>query len=511
MKRSWVRGKLFFSLLALGAVQVPAEPFEEPGAVVIAGAGDLCGPFCAQTAALLDAIDPDLVFTAGDNAYVSGSLAEYLASYDPFWGRFKGITRPSPGNHEYVTFNAQGYFDYFNGVGRSDGPAGERTKGYYSYDLGYWHLIALNSNLPMVLGSPQNQWLRADLAANTQPCTLAYWHHPLFSRGLHGNQPQVAPLWQALQDFQADLVLVGHDHNYQRFAPQTVNGVADAENGIRQFVVGTGGLSHYTFDRAAPNFEVGDDETFGVLELTLGATGYAWRFVPVAGKSFTDSGTGVCHKAPPPPSPGFVLSLSRQAVGIKQGGTATATVTVESENGFADPVELSVEGLPPGATAAFAPATVTPPPDGSVSATLTLRVAGQAALGRTVLDVRGEAGQLSALRRLRLLVRDGEPPGEPRGLTAVARSRRVNLFWARNRESDLAFYRVARATGGGAFAPIGEVTEPSFKDFQVSNLVTYRYRVTAVDTAGNESSPSAVVAATPAGGRRPDSAGETAD
>lgn len=491
-----MRRLLIVSLLAVAAVQSSAGPLEE-AVVVVAGAGDLCGPDCDQTAALLDEIDPAVVFTAGDNAYFTGSPAEYVASYDPYWGRFKSITRPSPGNHEYLTFNAQGYFDYFNGIGRADGPAGERTKGYYSYDLGRWHLIALNSNQPMALGTPQNLWLRADLLANTQPCTLAYWHHPLFSRGIHGNNPQVAPLWQALQDFQADLVVVGHDHNYQRFAPQTANGVADPA-GLRQFVVGTGGYSHYAFDRTAPNFEVGDDATFGVLELTLGATGYAWRFVPVAGKSFTDGGTGTCHKAePPPPPPGFSLLVSPQAVGVKQGGTATASVTVASSNGFSQAVELSVSGLPPGVTAAFSPPALTPPADGTVSATLTLGVSGGAALGRSVLDVRGLAGSLAAGRRLRLAVRDGVAPEAPRGLTAEARSRRVVLAWARNREPDLAAYRVARAAAGGPFVAVAEVVTPSFKDTRVSNDKTYRYRVTAVDAAGNESAPSAVALATP--------------
>lgn len=463
-------------------------------AVVIAGAGDLCGPHCARTAELLDAIDPDVVFTAGDNAYLTGSLAEYLAAYAPFWGRFKDITRPSPGNHEYLTLNAQGYFDYFNGIGQADGPAGERNKGYYSYDLGSWHLVALNSNLPMAVGSPQNLWLRADLAANEQPCTLAYWHHPLWSRGHHGNQPQVAPLWQALQEHRADLVVVGHDHNYQRFAPQTAQGVADAENGIRQFVVGTGGFSHYTFDRPAPNFELGDDETFGVLELKLGPAGYAWRFVPVAGKTFTDSGTGSCHKAPPP---GFTLTVSQQAVGVQQGGSAAATVTVASENGFAGPVALSLAGLPPGVTAAFAPASLTPPADGTASATLTLRVARQAGPGRSVLNVRGAAGGLTAVRRLRLLVRDGIAPAVPRRLTAEARSRRVHLAWFHNREPDLAGYRVERRTGSEPFAAIAEVTASFFRDTGVSHGKTYTYRVRAFDAAGNASAPSAAVAATP--------------
>jgi hypothetical protein len=488
-----MRRLLIVSLLAVAAVQSSAGPLEE-AVVVVAGAGDLCGPDCDQTAALLDEIDPAVVFTAGDNAYFSGSLAEYFANYDPHWGRFKNITRPSPGNHEYATPGASGYFDYFNGAGVSDGPAGERGKGYYSYDVGEWHVVALNSNFPMAVNTPQNLWLRQDLAATTKPCTLAYWHHPRFSRGIHGNHPQVEPLWQALQDFRADVIVVGHDHNYQRYAPQTANGVADAENGIRQFVVGTGGLSHYTFDRTAPNFEVGDDRTFGVLELTLSATGYAWRFVPVAGESFTDSGTGTCHKQKPP---GFTLALSRAAVSAAQGGDTAVTVTVTSNNGFAEAVELSVAGLPSGVSATFSPPAVTPPADGTASAVLTLEVAPSAAVGRSVLDVDGVAGSLGARRRLRLLVRDGIAPAVPRHLSAEARSRRVVLDWANNTEPDLAGYRVYRRAGPGPFAAIAEVSTSFFRDTRVSNGKTYTYRVTAFDAAGNASAPSAEVAATP--------------
>lgn len=483
-------------LLVAAAGQSPAEPVKE-AAVVVAVAGDLCGPDCDQTAALLDEIDPSVVFTAGDNAYDKGSLAEYLAKYDPHWGRFKSITRPSPGNHEYGTAGAAGYFDYFNGVGASHGPAGPRGKGYYSYDVGAWHLVALNSNLPMSSGSAQELWLRADLAANTKPCTLAYWHHPLFSRGIHGNQPQVEPLWQALEDFHADVIVAGHDHNYQRYAPQTAQGVADAENGIRQFVAGTGGFSHYPFDRAAANFEVGDDATFGVLELTLSATGYAWRFVPVAGESFTDAGTGTCHNREPP---GFSLSLSRPAISAPQGGGAEVTVTVASGNGFADEVELTVAGLPPDVTGTFSPPTLSPPPDGSVSAVLSFEVAESAAPGRSVLDVSGVTGSLDAGRRLRLLVRDGLAPAAPRRLSAEARSRRVVLDWANNSEPDLAGYRVYRRPRSGPFAIIAETSTSFFRDTRVSAGKTYTYRVTAFDAAGNESpasAPSGVVAATP--------------
>jgi hypothetical protein len=202
------------------------------------------------------------------------------------------------GNHEYITPGAAGYFDYFNGVGNALGRAGDRSKGYYSYDVGAWHLIALNSNCSPVggcgTGSPQERWLRADLAAHPKACTLAYWHHPRFSSGQYADNPALQPLWQALYDYRAEIVLNGHDHNYQRYALQDPAGRADA-NGIREFVVGTGGKNHYAADPPpVANREVADGQTYGVLKLTLHAQNYDWRFVPESG-SFTDSGSGSCR------------------------------------------------------------------------------------------------------------------------------------------------------------------------------------------------------------------------
>ncbi|UXI70274.1 discoidin domain-containing protein [Tahibacter amnicola] len=271
----------------------------EETSLVVAAAGDLCGS-CAQTAAVVDAIRPQAVIVAGDLAYDNGTLAEFQQRYAPNWGRFKAITRPSPGNHEYNTSGAKGYYDYFNGSGQFSGPAGDRDKGYYSYDLGEWHMVALNSNLPMSANSAQERWLRADLAANTKACTLAYFHHPLFTRGGHDNATATRPLWRALHDHRADVVVVGHDHSYQRYAPQNADGVADPANGIRQFLIGTGGAQPRAFTRNMPNFERGSDTTRGVMKFTLGARGYAWQFMPVAGSTFTDSGTATCHRAPPP-------------------------------------------------------------------------------------------------------------------------------------------------------------------------------------------------------------------
>jgi len=269
----------------------PPLPPPPPGSVVLVGAGDIAN--CSSsgdeaTALLLDNI-AGTVFTAGDNAYSNGSATDYSQCYDPTWGRQKARTRPAPGNHEYNTSGAAPYYAYF---GANAGPAG---LGYYSYDLGGWHLISLNSNIAMSAGSAQEQWLRADLAANTQQCVLAYWHHPRFSSGSHGSSTAPQPLWQALYDYNADLVISGHDHNYQRFAPQTPTGAADPARGIREFVVGTGGTSHYTFGTPIANTEAYNTDTYGVLKLTLSATGYSWEFIPVAGATYRDSGSGSCH------------------------------------------------------------------------------------------------------------------------------------------------------------------------------------------------------------------------
>jgi hypothetical protein len=243
------------------------------------------------TAKLLDSLAGKVV-TLGDNAYESGTASEFTNCYGPSWGRHKRRTRPAVGNHEYLTSGASGYFGYFGAT------AGNSKKGYYSYELGAWHIVALNSNCSQVggcgPGSPQVTWLRQDLKAHPTKCTLAYWHHPRFSFGNYGNDTLTQSLWQALYDNDAEIVLSGHDHNYQRW--KLLNGAADHDpNGIRQFVVGTGGKSHYGLKTPPANVEKSNDDTFGVLQLTLRATSYDWKFVPVAGKSFTDTGSTSCH------------------------------------------------------------------------------------------------------------------------------------------------------------------------------------------------------------------------
>ena len=258
------------------------------GSVVFVGAGDIGDDGNAETAKLLDRI-PGTVFTAGDNAYPDGSDSDYAQKYGPTWGRHRARTRPSPGNHEYRTSGATGYYKYF---GSSAGPS---NRGYYSYDLGDWHIISLNSNIDMSVGSAQEQWLRADLAANRKGCTLAYWHHPRFSSGKHGSSTKSKDVWQALYEAGAEVVIVGHDHNYQRFAPQTADGRRDDARGIRQFVAGMGGATHYAFSSPIANTEAYNVDTYGVLKLTLGDGTYSWEFIPVAGKTYRDAGSGSCH------------------------------------------------------------------------------------------------------------------------------------------------------------------------------------------------------------------------
>ena len=256
---------------------------------VLVGAGDIAS--CAYdddeaTAKLLDAIR-GVVFTAGDNAYEAGTPDQYTLCYKPTWGRQRSRTRPSPGNHDYR--NPDGYNGYFGAL------AGDSGAGYYSYDLGAWHIISLNSNISMAAGSAQEQWLRSDLSLHPAPCSLAYWHHPRFSSGEHGSSTAPQPLWQALYDANADVVISGHDHAYERFAPQTPEGTLDTARGIREFVVGTGGAEFYEFPSIRPNSEVRQNTTHGVIKLTLRAHGYDWEFVPVAGGTFRDSGSGTCH------------------------------------------------------------------------------------------------------------------------------------------------------------------------------------------------------------------------
>jgi len=298
-----------------------------PETPVIAASGDIaCDPSdsafnaglgtptrCRQGATSDLVTDESLsaVLILGDVQYADGTPEKFARSYDPSWGRVKDVTRPAIGNHEYWSAGATGYFDYFNGAGNPTGPAGDRSTGYYSYDIGAWHFVALNSNCSIVAcaaGSAQEQWLRADLAANASACTLAYFHHPRWSSSKYGSSTAVAPLVQALYDDGADVMLTGHAHLYERFAPQAPDGTADPADGIRQFVVGTGGKSLYDFGSTAPNSGMRQNWAYGVLNMTLRPNGYDWSFVAAPGAPFTDVGTDVCEGAyedqAPPTEPG---------------------------------------------------------------------------------------------------------------------------------------------------------------------------------------------------------------
>jgi hypothetical protein len=270
------------------------SPSPSGGDAILIGAGDIAD--CSldgdsATAALVEA-NPGAVFTAGDNVYPHGSADEFRDCYGPTWGRFLDRTRPAAGNHDWETKDVAGYLGYFGAVAAPNGTS------WYSYDLGTWHVVVLDSDCASVGGcaadSPQGRWLAADLKSSQAQCTLAIWHHPRFSSGEHGNDATVAPFWKALYDAGADLVINGHDHDYERFAPQDPDGREDRARGIRQFVVGTGGAALRSFPTSVPNSELRATVSHGVIRLVLHPTSYEWRFIPTAG-DFSDSGRGPCH------------------------------------------------------------------------------------------------------------------------------------------------------------------------------------------------------------------------
>jgi hypothetical protein len=261
----------------------PSEP-------VLVGAGDIAmcpGGSQSATAALLDQIG-GTVFTTGDNVYGGPTLLKYTECYGLTWGRHLHRTRPVPGNHDYESPGPLPYFAYF---GEAAGPEG---LGYYSYDVSNWHVVALNSQIAMQPGSAQYLWLQSDLAASQARCTVAYFHKPLFSSSNNGPTAAVRDLWRLLYDAGAEVILNGDEHVFERFAPQDPSGRLDTARGIRQFTVGTGGGELYGFRTPAVNSEV-RASVFGVLKLTLQSAGYTWQFVPIAGASFRDSGSGSCH------------------------------------------------------------------------------------------------------------------------------------------------------------------------------------------------------------------------
>jgi hypothetical protein len=288
------------------ALQVTATPSPSPSmtpteiAGVLIAAGDMveCGidpP--KQTASLVLQLiqeNPDAqVITAGDNEYEDGKAVEFRNCFDPSWGQFKARIHPSPGNHEYHTPNASGYFGYFGEA------AGDPQKGYYSFELGAWHIISINSNCGYIGGcgpdSDQIHWLQNDLLTHPNRCTLAYWHHPRWSSGAAGSNPGMDTLWKTLFENGADVVVNGHEHSYERFTPLNGRGEVDLENGLREFIVGTGGRAQRQFNRPIEGSEARSTGVFGVLEFHLFQSSYSWEFRPVEGEGNSDRGKGDCH------------------------------------------------------------------------------------------------------------------------------------------------------------------------------------------------------------------------
>jgi acid phosphatase type 7 len=326
LRRPGLRLALTISLasvaLALPASAQAADP-------VIAAAGDIaCGSFPTALGSCQQQATSDLllerpwtaVLALGDEQYPDGDVDLFQQFYEPTWGRVKAITHPVPGNHEYATPGAFGYFSYFGAA------AGDYSRFYYSFDLGNWHVIALNSNCAQVggcqPGSPEETWLRSDLAAHRNSCTLAYWHHPHFSSGGAGNDDRgvnpTGAFWDDLYAAGADVVLNGHDHGYERFAPQTPTAIADPAYGIREFVVGTGGRSHSTYPTLVPNSERRNGRSFGILQVGLHRASFYWRFVSVHGTAFTDTGRGRCHGSPNAP---LIEMSARRTARLSRAGS----------------------------------------------------------------------------------------------------------------------------------------------------------------------------------------------
>jgi chitodextrinase len=473
---------------------------------VIAAAGDIaCDPAnsnfnggngatnsCRQlyTSNLLVGANLAAVLDLGDNQYYCGGYQAFLQSYDLSWGRVKSITYPAVGNHEYLTSGgtdcnaanagASGYFNYFGAA------AGQPGHGYYSYDIGTWHLIALNSNCGDAGGcgatSPQGIWLANDLKTHTNFCTLAYWHIPLFSSGGRANNNSKY-FWQLLYDNNADLILSAHDHTYERFAPQSPSGTLETARGIREFIIGTGGANHTSFVTVAANSEVRNSDTFGVFELTLHPTSYDWSFVPEAGKTFTDSGTTACHggtsDTTPPTAP---TNLTATAV-------STSQVNL-SWSASAD--DVGVTGYKVYRNGAFlANATATSYADTTTQAGTTYSYA---------VYAYDAAGNLSPASNTATVTTPGatdtQPPSTPTGLVAIAASAsQVNLAWnAATDDVGVAGYTVYR--DGAAIATTSGPSATAYSDTTVSQSTTYTYAVDAFDAAGNHSSQSAAASVT---------------
>jgi chitodextrinase len=468
---------------------------------VIAAAGDIaCDPTnssfnngngtsnsCRQkyTSDLLVNANLAAVLPLGDNQYYCGGYAAFMQSYDLSWGRIKGITHPAVGNHEYLTSGgtgctsanggAAGHFSYFGTA------AGQPGQGYYSYDIGAWHLIALNSNCGDAggcsSGSPQGQWLEADLTAHSNMCVLAYWHIPLFSSGGRAAS-NTQSFWQALYNHNADLILAGHDHIYERFAPQTPSGTLDTTRGIRQFIVGSGGANHTSLATIFANSEVRNVDTYGVLKLTLHPTSYDWQFVPEAGKTFTDSGTTSCHgltsDVTPPTTPTNLVANAVAPGQVNLTWTAsTDNVGVVGYQVFRDNLQIATSP-----TASFSDTGLQP------QTTHSYKV--------VAFDAGGNFSAASNIASATTPA-DTAPPSAPANLIATTNGLgQVNLTWNASTDNvSVAGYRVFRNG-----IQIDTASTPSYTDVTAAANTTYNYYVVAFDPTGNTSGSSNIVTIT---------------
>jgi acid phosphatase type 7 len=476
------------------ALALPSDP-------VIAAAGDIaCDPTsssynggigtsnaCRQreVSDLLVAMNPAAVLSLGDNQYYCGGLAAFQQVYDPTWGRLKAITHPVVGNHEYLqsggtgcnstNAGAAGYFNYFGTA------AGTPGQGYYSFDIGAWHLIAINSNCTDAGGcsasSPQAQWLAADLAAHSNMCTLAYWHIPLFSSGGRAAS-NTRSIWAQLYAAGVDVVLTGHDHIYERFARQTDAGVRDDHAGIREFVVGTGGANHTSLVTTAPNSEVRDTKSFGVLKMTLHPDRYDWQFQAEGNGTLSDHGSETCHGKPTDTSaPSVPTSLAGSAPGPGKvslsWSASTDTTGVANYTVKRDGVDIGSS-----TTTSYDDITVTPGSSHSYQV--------------YAVDYNGWASSPSTGITV-AVPPDTTPPSAPTGLIATALTpSNVTLSWTTSTDdSGIADYRVFRNG-----VPIGTATTTSYADGLTQPETSYSYTVSAVDLAGNESGLSSPLAVT---------------
>jgi fibronectin type 3 domain-containing protein len=526
-RRALLAGIAGAALLALPVAAASPRVLQAAAASddpVLAVSGDIaCTPGttpnttrCQQTATgdVVAAIDPDYVLPLGDSQYENGTDAEYAGSYaKTVWGADKGISRPAAGNHEYRTAGAAPYYSYFGAN------AGDPAKGYYSWNVTgpnfTWHMIALNSECAQLgggsitqgcgAGSSQEAWLKADLAANRNVCTIAYWHRPRFSSSTTvGSSTSYLAFWNDLYNAGADLVLNGHAHDYERFAPQTGAGAADPAKGLREFVVGTGGKDFHTMGAPIANSVTTNTSAFGVLKLTLHASSYDWQFVAASGYQYDDAGSGTCHNAPPadtaPPSAPTAVSAS----------AADASQVNLSWTASTDNVGVKNYNLYRGANGA-APTLLTTTATAATSYSDTAVTAGTAYTYQVqAVDAAGNLSQLSAAASVTTpSVSDKTPPTVPTGLQSEDVSdNEVDIGWNDSTDdgTGVSGYKVYRkGPGESVFTLLATKvgTGPgntSHQDLTVKPNTVYQYQVSAYDGANNESARSAALTVTtPAG------------